>query len=373
MEIYVHIPFCVKKCSYCDFFSGPHTAEEQKRYFDELKEEIVLTPYGGGTVSSVFFGGGTPSIAAPQEIAAVLELLRKTFHLEADAEISMEANPGTLTAEKLYIYKQAGVNRLSLGLQSPDGGMLKKLGRIHDYETFLKSFEEVRAAGFQNVNIDLMSGLPGETAEGFEKGLKQVLTLKPEHLSVYSLIIEENTPFYVLYGENPDGTPAEKAGELPGEETDRLIYHRTGEILAENGYERYEISNYARQGFACRHNIGYWTGEEYLGFGAAAASYVDGKRFKNPAKMDYLSGPYEETEVLTEDVKRAEFMILGLRMARGVSEAEFERRFGRKMEDIYGDVIRKHEKYGTITRAEGRVFLTEYGLDAANIVMADFL
>ena len=231
----------------------------------------------------------------------------------------------------------------------------------------------MRAAGFTNVNIDLMSGLPGETAEGFEKGLKQVLTLKPEHLSVYSLIIEENTPFYALYGENPDGTPAGMAGELPGEETDRLIYHRTGEILAENGYERYEISNYARPGFACRHNIGYWSGEEYLGFGAAAASYVDGKRFKNPAKMDYLSGPYEETEVLTEDAKRTEFMILGLRMIRGVSETEFEHRFGRKMEDIYGDVIRKHEKYGTLTRAEGRVFLTEYGLDAANIVMADFL
>ena len=273
--IYVHVPFCPRKCGYCDFYSGPAGEAQIRQYFEDLRKEIRENPFACPRstregeeklrVSSVFIGGGTPSYVPEGEIASVLALIRERFDVLPDAEISIEANPGSLTPEKCEAYREAGVNRLSLGLQSADDRLLRKIGRIHDWETFLRSYETARASGFMNLNVDLISGLPGDTPENFEKGLKKVLSLKPEHLSVYSLIIAENTPFYALYG--PEGN---LQYDLPSEEEERLMYTRTGEVLEEAGYHRYEISNYALPGRECRHNTGYWTHVPYLGFGAAA-------------------------------------------------------------------------------------------------------
>lgn len=396
-EIYVHIPFCVKKCAYCDFFSGAYEEEKKARYFRELNEEIRgfgkigdldgsaarKSMYGTPEdyrIVSIFIGGGTPSSVEPERIAEVLQSIRDTFEVAADAEISMEANPGTLDTEKLRAHRRMGVNRLSLGLQSADNALLKKLGRIHTYEEFLENYRAAREAGFTNINIDLMSGLPGQTAQDHKNTLKKVLELQPEHLSCYSLIIEENTPFYALYGERPE--------LLPSEEEDRAMYRDTKAVLREAGYERYEISNYAKPGFECRHNVGYWTGVPYFGFGAAAASYgpltkVTGEnngvnrktmhREKNAYSLDCRSLPKEEIEDLDFSDLMAEFMILGLRMTAGISTEEFAARFGQDIHEVYGDVIGRHIKYGTLEEENGRLKLTDYGLDVSNMVFEEFL
>ncbi len=384
-EIYVHIPFCVKKCAYCDFFSGAYDVEKKAAYFRDLNAEIrsfgktdagdgpanaIYGPADAYVISSIFIGGGTPSSVEPERIAELLESIRETFTVDPAAEISMEANPGTLNKEKLAVYKRAGVNRLSIGLQSADNGLLEMLGRIHTYEEFLENYRAARAAGFTNINIDLMSGLPGQTAADHENTLKKVLSLSPEHLSCYSLIIEENTPFYALYGAD--------ASALPTEEEDRAMYRATKAVLQASGYERYEISNYAKPGYECRHNTGYWTGVPYFGFGAAAASYgetVDGTlhREKNACALNYRRLPKEEVEDLTPEERMAEFMILGLRMTRGISEEEFAERFGTGIDTVYGPVIEKHVRYGTLIRENGRIRLTEYGLDVSNLVFEDFL
>ncbi len=391
--IYVHVPFCPRKCGYCDFYSGPAGESAVRKYFEDLREEIRENPFarpvstGDGAkrrrVSSVFIGGGTPSYVPAEEIASILELLRDRFEILPDAEITMEANPGSLTAEKCRIYREAGVNRLSLGLQSADDRLLRKIGRIHDYQAFLESLALARAAGFTKLNVDLISGLPGDTLENFEKGLLKVLALDPGHISVYSLIIAENTPFYTLYG--PLG-PRKK--ELPDEETERAMYERTEAILSREGYRRYEISNYAKPGHECRHNIGYWTHVPYLGFGAAAASFVPGEtdglmlRYKNVSDLAYLSCAYEEQERLTEEDLMREYMILKLRMTEGVSDAEFRARFGRSLREAFPDEIRKNistgllESFQSASRDEAGNFgirLTKKGLDLANLVFEDFI
>ena len=391
--IYVHVPFCPRKCGYCDFYSGPAGEEAVRAYFEDLREEIRENPFARPRqdasgeeklrVSSVFIGGGTPSYVPAEEIASVLKLLRDRFELLPDAEISMEANPGSLTSEKCRIYREAGVNRLSLGLQSADDRLLKKIGRIHDFQAFLESFETARAAGFTNLNVDLISGLPGDTLQNFEKGLFQLLSLKPEHLSVYSLIIAENTPFYVLYG--PSGRLKD---ELPGEEEERRMYERTGEILSEAGFRRYEISNYALPGKECRHNIGYWSHVPYIGFGAAAASFVPAEegvmlRYKNASSLDYLSRPYEEQERLQKEEQMREYMILKLRMTEGVSAEEFRERFGISLFETFQKEIQKTVTEGLLSirytpseneKAEASgVYLTPKGFDLANLVFEEFL
>ena len=249
MELYVHIPFCVKKCAYCDFLSFPQGEEIQRRYVEKLMEEIrtVSAGFHDTPVSSVFVGGGTPSVLKARWMKELFDCLRASFHIEETAEISMEANPGTVDREKLRIYREAGINRLSFGLQSADNRELKALGRIHTWEEFLDSFHQARIAGFTNINVDLMSALPGQTVDSWRKTLEKVLELKPEHISAYSLIIEEGTPFYEKYEDHPE--------LLPPEEEERQMYHDTKRILHEHGYERYEISNYARAGYACRHNL----------------------------------------------------------------------------------------------------------------------
>ncbi|MBR3436747.1 MAG: radical SAM family heme chaperone HemW [Lachnospiraceae bacterium] len=392
--IYVHVPFCPRKCAYCDFYSAPAGEETVRTYFEDLREEIRENPFAcpgvfrGGRekvrVSSVFFGGGTPSYVPEEEIVSVMALLRERFHVLPDAEISLEANPGSLTEGKCRAYRKAGVNRLSLGLQSADDRLLRKIGRIHDYEGFLESFRTARAAGFDNINVDLISGLPLDTPENYEKGLVKVLSLQPEHLSVYSLIIAENTPFYALYG--PGGSLVR---ELPDEDAERTMYSRTGEILKDAGYHRYEISNYALSGRECRHNTGYWSHVPYLGFGAAAASFVPlwGEdvmlRYRNVSSHDYLGKPYEEQETLTEEELRREYMMLRLRMTEGVSDADFRARFGISLFDAFPDEIRKTVREGLLAyradpaeteKAEAAgVFLTPKGLDLANLVFEEFL
>lgn len=372
IELYVHIPFCVKKCDYCDFLSAPAGRDTQEQYVQALLHEIQTE--GGRRkepVASVFIGGGTPSILEADLLEKILKALYRCFYIEKEAEVTMEANPGTLTLEKLRICRENGVNRLSLGLQSPDDTELASLGRIHDYQQFLESYQMAREAGFHNVNVDLMFGIPGQTRDGWEKSLRIVAALNPEHISAYSLIIEEGTPF------------AARNLALPDEDTEYQMYEDTARILGEYGFEQYEISNYAKGGKACIHNIGYWTGVSYLGLGLGAASLMDGCRFTNTTsleryttasrKPDFPDNIRKDLIKLTRQEQMEEFMFLGLRLRSGISKAEFAKRFGIPIEEIYGDVIRRYKELALLQEENGRIFLSRHGIHVSNTVMADFL
>lgn len=379
LELYVHIPFCVRKCEYCDFLSAPAGADTQQEYVRNLLLEIEqkgvrCTDY---EVTTIFFGGGTPSILKAGWIADILDAIHRNFKVRKDAEITIECNPGTLTFEKLSIYKSAGINRISVGLQSASDAELRELGRIHTYEDFLRSYDLIRKKGFSNVNIDLMAALPGQTLKSYEQTLRRVLTLKPEHISAYSLIIEEGTPFYEKYeADELLREKGEKPQMLPSEETERLMYERTKKLLLAHGYERYEISNYARRGYACRHNIGYWRRENYLGFGLGSASLLENERFHNTTDFtDYLGGDYlaYEQEKLDKKSQMEEFMFLGLRMTEGISTECFRQTFGLTVELVYGPVLEQQIADQLLRKEDGRIFLTERGLDVSNYVMAQFL
>ncbi len=377
LEIYIHIPFCVRKCNYCDFLSGPSTAEERQEYVKSLCQKIrgrreLAEAY---CVTSIFVGGGTPSLLETDLMEEIFMALWSTFSFAPDVEITLEMNPGTVTAEKLAAYRKLGINRLSIGLQSADDRELKTLGRIHTWEDFLKTWRMVREAGFMNVNVDLMSGIPGQTLKSWQKTLRSTADLGPEHISAYSLIIEEGTPFYDLYG--PDA-PADRQADspagnidkgslqllpLPDEDTERQMYYDTKEILEGYGYHRYEISNYAKPGYECRHNLGYWERTEYLGFGVSAASLVDNRR--------WVEG--EEPESLSLKDQMSEFMFLGLRKMQGVSRAVFQDTFGQRMEDVYGNVIADMEEKNLLEEADGYVRLTDRGIDISNYVMSEFV
>ncbi len=376
MELYVHIPFCVRKCAYCDFLSFSRSSELQRQYVDKLLAEIQWAgeKYKDTTVFTVFIGGGTPSILNADWIVEICSALHHSFKIAEDAEISMEANPGTVTKEKLQRYKMAGINRLSFGLQSANNEELNLLGRIHTYEGFLENYRLARECGFENINIDLMSALPGQTVESWEETLTRVAELKPEHISAYSLIIEEGTPFYEAYGEDRG------EGILPDEDAEREMYHRTKEILKSYGYERYEISNYAKTGKECRHNIGYWTGVPYLGLGLGASSYMDGRRFCNNSDLEeYLISPPGERfdeQILTEQDMQEEYFFVGLRLVDGVSIKGFEERFGVTAESVYPGVMERLVREGGAEFAgpEGDCFrLTDFGMDVSNYIMAQFL
>lgn len=379
LELYVHIPFCVRKCEYCDFLSAPAGADTQQEYVRNLLLEIEqkgvrCTDY---EVTTIFFGGGTPSILKAGWIADILDAIHRNFKVRKDAEITIECNPGTLTFEKLSMYKSAGINRISVGLQSASDAELRELGRIHTYEDFLKSYDLIRKKGFSNINIDLMAALPGQTLKSYEQTLQRVLALKPEHISAYSLIIEEGTPFYEKYeADELLREKGEKPQMLPSEETERLMYERTKKLLLAHGYERYEISNYARRGYACRHNIGYWRRENYLGFGLGSASLLENERFHNTTDLtDYLGGDYlaYEQEKLDKKSQMEEFMFLGLRMTDGISTECFRQTFGLTVELVYGPVLEQQIADQLLRKEDGRIFLTERGLDVSNYVMAQFL
>ena len=373
MELYLHIPFCARKCAYCDFLSFSQGPDVQKQYVERLIEEIATASAGfrDTTVTSVFVGGGTPSILESGEMVRIFEALRQNFQIAKDAEISMEANPGTVTEKKLRDYKRAGINRLSFGLQSAENHQLKALGRIHSYQEFLESYRLARACGFKNINVDLMSALPGQTVDSWIETLRKVAALEPEHISAYSLIIEEGTPFYEKYGEHRG------EGFLPDEDAEREMYHKTRSVLNELGYERYEISNYAKPGYECRHNIGYWTGVSYLGLGLGASSYIKKCRFCNTSDLaEYLKeGPgrrYDEI-ILTEQDMQEEYFFVGLRLVRGVSLKQFEAQFGVSVHEVYPGLLEQILASGG-AEMDGEYFrLTEYGMDVSSYIMAKFL
>lgn len=369
LELYVHIPFCVRKCQYCDFLSGPSDEETKDRYIEALLKEIRAAEHTEDyEIVSVFIGGGTPSALKAEAIASIMSTLQEQFFFCEDAEVTIEANPGTVDLEKLTIYRNVGINRLSLGLQSTDAEELKLLGRIHSYEEFLKSYEWAREAGFSNINIDLMFAIPGQTGEAWRQHLYQVAELNPEHISAYSLIIEEGTPF------------AEQNLDLPDEDTEYQMYEDTAEILERYGYRQYEISNYAKQGYMCRHNAGYWQRREYLGFGLGASSLYGGMRFSNTHQMrEYLKESRnpdqirKDVTVLSRNEQIEEFMFLGLRMTEGISEKKFEENFNVRLMDIYGDILQKYEETGFMEHIETKWRLTRKGIHVSNHILADFL
>ena len=382
IEIYIHIPFCVKKCDYCDFLSAPCDDETKTKYVDALCREIewakdCLDEY---LVDTVFIGGGTPSILERKQIEKILETLRSVANVSSDAEITIECNPGTLDKEKLEAYKSAGINRISLGLQSANDDELKSIGRIHNYEEFKKSFNLARLAGFNNINVDLMSALPGQTLDSYKETLSKVVALNPEHISAYSLIVEDETPLK----ERVEGGLV----ELPNEDDEREMYYYTKEFLEKTGYKRYEISNYAKDGFECRHNVGYWKRVEYLGFGIGASSLFKGKRFSNTSDVnryinmlerDVLNADEvwesinESEEVLAQNDKLEEFMFLGLRMSDGISKSDFKNAFGTDIDSVYGDVLKKLESQELLIIDGDRIKLTDRGIDISNQVLANFL
>ena len=329
------------------------------------------------------------------QIDRIMEALHSFFSIQEDAEISMETNPGTADDEKLRVLKTAGINRLSLGVQSMHDRELALLGRIHTAGQARQTFEKARKAGFDNINIDLMSALPGQSLESWADTLEQAVRWAPEHISAYSLIIEEGTPFAAMYENGSLPT-------LPDEDTDREMYHYTGSFLAEHGYQRYEISNYALPGRECRHNSGYWTGHPYLGLGIGAASYVNGTRFSNCTDLrEYLEvlGREKDRADATEQTDKAkqadktgitalirtdlhslsaeeqmeEFMFLGLRMTKGVRSAVFTERFGKSIEQVYGRILERHISQGVLEKTPGGYRLTDRGVDVSNYVLADYL
>lgn len=373
MELYLHIPFCVKKCAYCDFLSFPSGKEIQRQYAKRLMEDIdcMGKEYGDIPVDTIFIGGGTPSVPESRLIVDLMEHVNRAFQISDGAEISMEANPGTVTREKLKEYRRAGINRISFGLQSANDRELKLLGRIHTWAEFLESFHLARECGFTNINIDLMSALPGQTRESWKDTLKRVTDLNPEHISAYSLIIEDGTPFGEKYGSE------EGRKLLPDEDSEREMYHETKRFLRECGYERYEISNYAKPGRECRHNIGYWTGVPYLGLGLGASSYINGSRFAVSSDMQqYLGekpGTFTDVEKLTKKDMEEEFFYVGLRMTAGVSLSEFERRFGVTAKEVYPGLMETFVEEKAAEFRGDRFVLTDYGLDVSNYIMAQFL
>lgn len=376
ISLYLHIPFCVKKCHYCDFLSFPGCSlSRQTEYMEAMIEEIhayreVAEDY---EVKTIFLGGGTPSLLDEKLVERLFHELYSVWRIDPGAEITIEANPGTLNREKLMCYHAIGVNRLSIGLQSTVDQELKTIGRIHNYEQFLANYYLARETGFNNMNIDIMSALPGQTLISYGRTLERILKLQPEHISSYSLILEEGTDFW----ENEE---IERA--LPSEQAERIMYHYTKKCLQNAGYERYEISNYAKSGYACIHNQVYWTGGEYLGLGLGAASYWKGMRFSNTSDMkEYLENcrkgrvteNRKEIMAATRKSRMEEYMFLGLRLVCGVSIPEFERRFGIPMTRVYGTVIRSYIGQGLLKIEQNRLMLTEMGIDVSNSIMADFL
>jgi len=406
LGIYIHIPFCVRKCDYCDFLSGLADDSVKSSYIEALKCEIAHTAEmvknRNCQADTIFFGGGTPTAVNAEYIAQILGEIREYFDVSPSAEITIECNPGTLTREKADIYRNAGINRISFGLQSADDRLLKLIGRIHTWEDFKQSMEIAREAGFDNINVDIMSALPGQTLSGYICGLERVLEYEPEHISAYSLILEEGTPL----GDNPSNYPP-----VPDEDTEREMYYETLRILEKYGYHRYEISNYSKPGCECRHNLSYWDRKNYLGFGVGAASLFDEKRMSNIRSVDeYIrlmgcskdsarskkcsgctagraanaagtaanaagtavnaagtaanaagtaanaadyaysieSRLRSEVEILSRESAMSEFMFLGLRKTAGISFSDFAEQFGEDICGIFGAAIEENVSKGLL-------------------------
>lgn len=374
LGLYLHIPFCAKKCAYCDFLSWKGTGKEQQQYVEGLLKEIEsYRDFARGyRVSTVFFGGGTPSILSGEQIVDLLKKIREIFILEKDPEITLEMNPGTVDREKLRAYRENGINRLSIGLQSVRNDDLKLLGRIHSYEDFLETCKMAREEGFENISADMISSIPGQELEQWKEDLELLVQTPLEHISVYQLILEEGTVFYDRY--------ASQEELLPDEETSRDIYLWTGKFLEQQGYRQYEISNYAKPGKESRHNLKYWDRGDYLGLGLGAASMVRNIRMNNTRDMEeYLERCHapktmrKDVEFLEEPRQMEEFMFLGLRKTRGVSRKEFRRIFGRELDMVYEKALDKCLRNGMLKEHKDRIYLSQEGILLSNQVFAEFL
>ncbi|WP_349406881.1 radical SAM family heme chaperone HemW [Clostridium perfringens] len=373
ISLYIHIPFCAQKCLYCDFPSFARKDHLRKTYIEALNKEIISLreKHNNLEINTIFIGGGTPSVLEADELECLLKEVAK-LNMAKDIEYSMECNPGNLTEEKLEVMKNYGVNRISIGLQAKQDNLLKGLGRIHNYKTFKENFLLAKKVGFNNINVDLMFGLPNQRLNEWEETLREIISLEPAHISAYSLIIEEGTAFYNLY-EN------DKL-KLPTEEEERKMYHLAKKILEENGFNQYEISNYAKEGKECRHNLAYWNMDNWIGVGSAAASYINGKRIKNISSVEeYINSINEKGEAVEEIINNSkndnmeEFMFMGLRKINGIDENEFKKRFSMNINDVYGEILNKYIDEGLLIRDSGRIFLSEKGIEISNIIMADFL
>jgi len=369
--LYVHIPFCIKKCNYCDFNSF-ETLELIPEYLVALKREISNLKNSGYIAKTVYIGGGTPTVLTNSQLFFLLNDLHKNIYIANDAEITIEANPGTLTKEKLHLLKTLGVNRLSIGLQAYQNSMLKLMGRIHTVEDFENNFKAARDVGFNNINVDLIFGLPNQKLEDFKETIKRVLALSPEHISCYSLNVEEGTRFYQW----------QKEGKLclPSDDEERKMYYEAIEVLTHQGYNHYEISNFAEHGRECKHNLVYWTYKECLGLGAGAHSFLNNKRFNNyPFILDYIksikksSSAVSNIESISYQEQQAEFCFMGLRLLQGLNKDAFKQRFHKEITQVYKSAIEKLKKQGLLQENSENLKLTALGLDFANAVFMEFL
>ncbi|MBR1877312.1 MAG: radical SAM family heme chaperone HemW [Lachnospiraceae bacterium] len=375
ISIYFHIPFCIRKCGYCDFLSVPTSCGEAASqtviddYVRALKKELSCAgeTLKERTVKTVYFGGGTPSLIPSFHITGIIKRLREMAEFSDLPEISIEMNPKTVDEEKILAYMDAGINRFSVGCQSVNDNELRALGRVHDHEDFLKTMEILKKCGAENINADIMTGIPYETLESAKRTLDEISNLGLSHISAYCLILEEGTPFF---------EKGSKKLHLPDEDLEMEIYEYTREFLSKKGYKRYEISNYALPGRKCLHNIVYWDCGDYLGFGAGAASRLRNRRFSNVRNVkSYINAPVNdlcEDLILSKEDEMTEFMIMGLRKTDGISLEDFFLRFGEDISDVYKETIGKFEKSGLLICKEGRLFLTERGLDVSNTVLSEF-
>ena len=375
ISIYIHIPFCVRKCAYCDFTSFPGRSAQMETYLSAVCREMRAQAafFGRRQVSTVFIGGGTPTLMSGGQAQRLLDALRACFDVAPDAEITMEGNPGTVTAQSLAAYRAAGVNRLSLGVQSLDDGLLAAIGRIHTAAQAREAVRLARAAGFENLNLDLMLGLPGQSAAQWAQTLGEAIALAPEHLSCYSLIVEEGTPLSAQL-ERGECAP------LPDEDALCRMDEITAERMAHAGYVRYEVSNYAKPGRECRHNIVYWACEPYLGLGCAAHSDMDGRRFYNPSDWaGYLRMAQSGTTARdaegesTRQERMFERMMMGLRMVRGVDCARFARDFGAQPEEVWKEALARNVRVGLMERRGYFLRLTQRGMQVMNSVLVELL
>lgn len=370
VSLYIHIPFCKQKCFYCDFPSFAGKEELREDYINALVKDIK-NKCKDYLIKTIFIGGGTPSYLEVNEIEKLLDAVNE-LNLKDDLEFSMECNPGTLKKEKLEVMKKGRINRISFGLQSCDNKLLKQIGRIHTFEEFLQNYNLAREVGFDNINVDLMYGLPNQSVENLKDTLEKICKIKPEHISAYSLIIEENTAFYTLYERDKL--------ILPSEDDEREMDALTKKILTENGYNQYEISNYSLKGKECEHNKVYWTLGEYIGIGTACSSYIDGYRLENINNIkEYIKKNNLGEEVVIEKHKNSikddmeEFVFMGLRMRVGIDIDSFKNKFNKPIESIYGTVVDKNINRGLLEIVDNRMFLTEKGMELSNNVMSDFI
>ncbi len=374
--LYIHIPFCISKCTYCDFCSFDNKIELKRDYIEALKKEIInyreLTK--DSIIKTIFLGGGTPTVLEADEIEEIFNVVKENFTIKEDAEITIEANPGTLSLDKLKALRAIGINRLSMGLQSANNNILKEIGRIHTYEEFEQDVKDARIAGFTNINADIMFSLPNQTMEDIKDVVKKLTDLNIEHISAYSLTLEGATPLAkkVYSGEI----------EIPTEDEDREYYYEIVNTLKSLGYHHYEISNFAKEGNECEHNIIYWDSEEYLGLGVAAHSYFGGYRFSNITSVERYIGQMDEGKIgfkrstrekIRETDKMSEFMFLGLRKLDGVDRAEFDKKFSVTFDELFGEVVNEMIEDGVLFENGSIIGLTERGIDVSNVIFAEFL